>query len=248
MDGTQSTTAERSFPVTLPGEKGEPLPYRVLRVIARAITRLTMVPQYVGLEHIPEEPPYLLVTNHLSLFDLPLLLSIIPHTIRAFAANEHRWNPIYWPFLKAGGSIWVRRGEVDRRALREALEVLERGEVLGLAPEGTRSGEAHALQKGKAGAAYLATRAELPILPIGIAGTENVKRRLPRLRRTPVQLVIGQPFCLPKNGRVRSQTLHQFVDLIMCRIAELLPEEYRGVYADQVKSDSDSSAQTRVRS
>lgn len=194
-----------------------------------------MQPQYVGVEHIPEEPPYLLVTNHLSLFDLPLLLSIFPHTVRAFAANEHRWNPIYWPFLKAGGSIWVRRGEVDRRALREALEVLERGEVLGLAPEGTRSGETHALQEGKAGAAYLATRADLPIVPVGIAGTEKVKRTLPKLRRTPVQLVVGRPFRLPKNGRVRSQTLHQFVDLIMCRIAELLPAEYRGVYADRIE-------------
>lgn len=240
MDATQSTTAERSFPVPLPGETSEPLAYRVLRLIARVITRLTMRPSYVGLEHFPDEPPYLLVTNHLSLFDLPLLLSVFPHTVRAFAANKHRWNPIYWPFLKAGGSIWVRRGAVDRRALREALEVLERGEVLGLAPEGTRSGDTHALQKGKAGAAYLATRADLPIVPVGIVGTEKVKRALPRLRRARVQLIVGEPFRLPKEGRVRSPQLHAFADRIMYRIAALLPPKYRGVYADVDERDSSS--------
>lgn len=208
--------------------------YRLLRVFAEFIARLTARREYIGLENIPDEPPYLLVTNHLSLFDLPVLLPICPHTVRAFAANKHRWNPIYAPILAMAGSIWVRRGEVDRQALREALAVLERGEVLGLAPEGTRSRRTYALQKGKAGAAYIATRADVPIVPIGISGTERIKHNLPRLRRTHVRIVIGEPFRLPEGGRVRSQKLHEYTDLIMRRIARLLPEEYRGVYADSV--------------
>jgi 1-acyl-sn-glycerol-3-phosphate acyltransferase len=129
------------------------------------------------------------------------------------------------------GPVWVRRGEVDREALRKALEILERGEVLGVAPEGTRARGPYALQKGKVGAAYLATRADVPIVPLGITGTENIKRDLPRLRRAYVRVVVGQPFRLPESGRVRSQKLHEYTDLIMYRIAELLPEEYRGVYA-----------------
>ena len=81
------------------------------------------------------------------------------------------------------------------------------------------------------GAAYLAARADVPIVPVGITGTEQIKRNLLRLRRTDVRIVIGKPFRLPNSGRVRGQKLHEYTDLIMQRIAELLPEEYRGVYA-----------------
>ncbi|MFO7740958.1 MAG: lysophospholipid acyltransferase family protein [Anaerolineae bacterium] len=205
--------------------------YRFLRIIALIITKLTTRLEIVGRENIPAEPPYLLVTNHLSALDLPMLLFMLPHTVRPFAAIKHKSNPLFGPILEAADTIWVRRGEVDRRALRKALEVLERGEVLGLAPEGTRANESHALQRGKAGAAYIATRADVPLLPVGIAGTEKIKHNLPRLRRTRVRIAVGEPFHLPETGHVRSKRLHEYTDLIMRRIAELLPEEYRGVYA-----------------
>jgi 1-acyl-sn-glycerol-3-phosphate acyltransferase len=205
--------------------------YRLMRIISIVLMRVVSRRECIGLENIPDEPPYILVTNHLAVFDSPLLLTLCPHTIRAFAAAKHKRNPLYAPLLAAGRSIWVRRGEIDREALRKALEVLASGEALGMAPEGTRARETHALQKGKMGAAYLATRADVPIVPVGITGTEKIKRNLPRLRRTDVRVVIGKPFRLPNSGRVRSQELHEYTDLIMQRIAELLPEEYRGVYA-----------------
>jgi 1-acyl-sn-glycerol-3-phosphate acyltransferase len=207
------------------------LTYRILRLIAYIITKLTARLEFVGQDNIPDEPPYLLTTNHLSAFDLPSLLWVLPHTIRAFAASKHRSNPLYAPILEAAQTIWVRRGEVDRQALREALAVLERGEVLGVSPEGTRANESHALQEAKAGAAYLATRADVPIVPVGIVGTEKIKHNLLRLRRTKVRIVVGQPFRLPESGQVRNRKLQEYTDLIMRRIAELLPEEYRGVYA-----------------
>jgi len=147
------------------------------------------------------------------------------------AAIEHRSNPLFAPILAASGAIWVRRGEVDRHALRESLAVLKRGEVLGLAPEGTRAGESHALQEGKAGAAYVATRADVTIVPAGIAGTEKIKTSLLRLRRPRVRVAIGEPFHLPESGHVRSEELHAYTHIIMQHIAELLPEQYRGVYA-----------------
>jgi 1-acyl-sn-glycerol-3-phosphate acyltransferase len=204
--------------------------YRLLRTIANTITKLTSRLEYTGIENLPDEPPYILVTNHLSIFDLPLLLYVCPHTVRAFAASKHRANPLYASILSLGGTIWVQRGEVDRHALREALEVLDRGEVLGVAPEGTRARETHALQEGKAGVAYLATRAGVPIVPFGITGTEKIKHNLLRLRRAPVRIAIGEPFHLPEGERVRGEKLHQYTDLIMSSIAELLPEPYRGVY------------------
>lgn len=204
--------------------------YKFLRTLATVISKLTTRREYVGLDNIPDEPPYILVTNHLSVFDLPVLLLMCPHTIRAFAASKHKRNPIYAPILESAGTIWVQRGEVDRQALREALDVLGRGEVLGLAPEGTRSQETNALQEGKAGAAYLAARAKVPLVPVGITGTEEIKHTLWPLRRPRVRVVVGEPFRLPEHGRVRGQRLQEYTDLIMYRIAELLPEEYRGVY------------------
>lgn len=205
--------------------------YRIARAIVRVLLNLITRREHVGLENIPAEPPYIMVTNHLSVFDSPLLLAVCPHTIRAFAASKHKRNPLYAPLLAMMGSVWVRRGEVDRRALKGALGVLERGEVLGMAPEGTRARGVYALQKGKTGPAYIATRADVRIVPVGITGTEKIKHNLPRLRRTDVRVVIGQPFRLPESGHVERQKLRQYTDLIMHRIAELLPEEYRGVYA-----------------
>ncbi|MGD2164681.1 MAG: lysophospholipid acyltransferase family protein [Anaerolineae bacterium] len=209
--------------------------YRILRVIAVILARLTTRAKVIGRENIPPGPPYILVTNHLSAFDIPVLSSILPHHVRALAAIEHRSNPIYAPVLAASGAIWVRRGEVDRRAIREALDVLKRGEALGVAPEGTRADESHALQEAKAGAAYVATRADVPILPVGIAGTEKVKTSLLRLRRPEVQVAIGEPFHLPESGSVGSEKLLEYTEFIMRRIAELLPEQYRGVYARKTR-------------
>jgi 1-acyl-sn-glycerol-3-phosphate acyltransferase len=204
--------------------------YWTLHAFADFLMRLISRCEYVGLENIPRDPPYILVSNHLALFDSPLVLTVCPHVSRAFAAAKHKRNPLFYALLTAMGSVWVRRGEVDRGALEEALAVLQRGEVLGIAPEGTRS-PTHALQKAKIGAAYLATRADVPLVPLAITGTEKIKHHLPRLRRAHVRVVVGKPFRLPENGHVRGQKLRQYTNIIMYRIAELLPEEYRGVYA-----------------
>jgi 1-acyl-sn-glycerol-3-phosphate acyltransferase len=205
--------------------------YGFMRILSNVVLSLIARREYIGLENLPAEPPYILATNHLSVWDSPLLLTVCPHTIRAFAAAKHKRNPLYAPLLAVMGSIYVRRGEVDRQALREALATLKKGEVLGMAPEGTRARGSYALQEGKTGAAYLATRTGVLIVPVGVTGTEQIKHNLPRLRRTHLRVVIGEPFYLPESGQVRGQKLRQYTDLIMRHIAALLPEEYRGVYA-----------------
>jgi 1-acyl-sn-glycerol-3-phosphate acyltransferase len=212
--------------------------YQIIRAIDEALVKLFIRRECVGLENFPN-PPYILVTNHLSIFDTPLLLSVCPDTIRAFAALKHRRNPLYGTLLSAMGSIWVKRGAIDREALRQALNVLKRGEVLGMAPEGTRSRLTHALQQGKTGPAYLATRADVPLVPVGITGSECIAHNMSRLRRTPVRIDVGQPFCLPESGQVRSPKLKEYTELIMERIAELLPARYRGAYADQSPMTND---------
>lgn len=211
--------------------------YEFLRKLVRALFPLLVRVQIRGQENFPPSGPYILATNHLSVFDLPLLLMVCPHTVRAFAASKHRRNPFYALLLTAAGSIWVRRGEIDREALQGAFAVLRRGEVLGIAPEGTRARQVYALQPGKTGAAYIATRADVPIVPVGLTGTEKIKQNLPRLRRTDVTVNIGEPFRLPESGRVRGPKLDEYTDLIMRRIAALLPPEYRGVYRDALEQE-----------
>jgi 1-acyl-sn-glycerol-3-phosphate acyltransferase len=205
---------------------------RWLRRLARLVARLVARVECAGLENIPESPPYIVVTNHLSVYDVLVLGAIFPDTIRPFAAAKHRSNPLYRFILEAAGVVWVRRGEVDRSALRAALAVLGRGEGLGMAPEGTRARREYVLQRGKVGAAYLATRADVPVVPVGLAGVERVKRNLPRLRRTAVWVNVGEPMALPECGRVGRARLEEYTDEIMRRVASLLPESYRGVYSE----------------
>lgn len=205
--------------------------YRILKAIAVFIYPVLFRLQVVGAEHFPQQGPYLLATNHISAFDIPVLFIVCPHNIHAFAADKHKRNPFFAPILAVTRVVWVRRGEVDREALREAFEVLERGEVLGVAPEGTRARGPYALQAGKTGVTYLATRANVPIIPVGVTGTEKLKDNLRRLRRTTVRVVVGEPMRLPENARARGPLLEAYTDDLMRRIAALLPVEYRGVYA-----------------
>ena len=204
---------------------------QVLRTFFRLLAPFLIRLHVEGRENIPDHGPYLIVINHLSAFDTPILLMLCPHKITAFAAAKHRSNLLFRIILEMGGSIWVRRGEIDRQALQEALDWLKQGNVLGLAPEGTRARGIYAMQQGKKGVAYLATRADVPIVPVGLTGTEKIKDNAPHLRRTDVNIVVGKPFRLPESGRVRGQKLDEYTDIVMHRIAELLPPEYRGVYA-----------------
>ena len=152
--------------------------------------------------------------------------------MRVFAASKWRTHPLFGQLLGLSGAIWVRRGEVDRVALAEAVVALKRGEVLGMAPEGTRS-RSGVLQRARQGAAYIASRADVPLLPIGLANSDRFLPNVKRLRRTTFQVRIGKPFTLPRFGqRARSRELDAYTELIMAQIADLLPERYHGYYAD----------------
>jgi len=136
--------------------------------------------------------------------------------------------------VKGARGIFIRRGEIDRTALRRCLEALRAGDVLGLAPEGTRS-RSGVLQRGKPGIAYLAYKTDVPILPVAIWGLETWGKSWRRLRRPHVHVVVGKPFRLPRlEGKPRSKDLQVLADQVMYRIAALLPEKYRGVYAGEV--------------
>ena len=148
--------------------------------------------------------------------------------------QELYYSPRGGPFVRAFGSFPVHRGKMDREALRQAMRVLEQGLALGMFPEGSRSPNAQ-LQQAYLGTALIALRSRAAILPVGINGTEKIKGIKEVVFGHPhITVTIGQPFFLPSNGdKVNSVELRELTGLIMSRIAQLLPESYRGVYGDR---------------
>ena len=211
-----------------------PYLYAILRAIVRLLFRLLTRTEIRGTKNMPAHGPFIVLTNHLSAIDPPLILAVIPAPITVFAAHTHRHEFFVGELMNAMGAIWVRRGEVDREALNAAIEVLKEGGVIGLAPEGTRS-RTGALIEGKIGAAYLATRADVPLVPVALTGTEIGLPAVFRLTRPRITVTIGPPFRLPNpNPQAGRQELEVHTDLIMRTLAEMLPDKYRGVYRDSV--------------
>jgi 1-acyl-sn-glycerol-3-phosphate acyltransferase len=186
-----------------------------------------------GLEHLPSSGPYILVANHMSYFDAPLLYSVMGGPdVTGWAANKYRRHPLFGWIVRIGGGIFIRRGQVDRDALLAAAAWLKQGKIFGISPEGTRS-KTNSLARGKTGTAYLAHLTNSPIIPVGIYGTEKLLQTLSRFRRPTVAIRIGEPFRLPPlSESKRSADLREQTDEIMCRIAVLLPPAYHGVYGD----------------
>lgn len=202
---------------------------RVLRFLFYGICRIELV----GVEHIPQEGGVLGAANHLGRLDGPLIYAVMPREdVSALAAKKYRKNPFFRWFLESARVIWLDRENPDPNTLKAAIQFLRNGGVLGIAPEGTRS-RTRSLLPAKPGVAFLATRANVPLLPVAITGTERAFKDLFRLRRPHLKLVFGETFTLPPLDRKnKDESLKQNADEIMCHIARLLPVEYRGVYAD----------------
>ena len=210
----------------------EDLYYRFLRAVVRFGFKLFADWGVVGLENVPPDGPFISVSNHTHWLDPPLTMTSLPRRLCPLVADKWRRRPVIGQLAASVGAIFIRRGEVDRRALRQAMEALEQGKVLGIAPEGTRS-KTGVMQEGRAGAAYIACLTGAPLLPVGVIGVEKALGELRRLRRPQVKVVIGCPFTLPplpSKAGGKGKRLREHTTQIMHRIAELLPEEYRGVY------------------
>ncbi len=207
------------------------LGYRVLRAILMVFFRLCTRFEVTGLENVPAHGPLIVAINHIHTLDSLATMVALPIGATVFATRKWERH-IKGLFLRLAGVIFVTRGQVDRRALREALAVLRRGGILGLAPEGTRS-PTHQLQSGRGGVAYLAHLGKARILPIAVTGVEKVIPSLLRLQRASVCVTIGRPFALPAlDHRPNARELQAHADMVMQRIAALLPREYRGVYSE----------------
>jgi len=209
--------------------------YRLAKPLLILLFKILTRWEVEGWENLPPGGPLLVVFNHLGHLDPMLLVATLPWRFTGLAVAGLREVPVTGFLLRLGGAIWVNRGHYDRGALRKALAVLERGDVLGIAPEG-RISVTGALERGKTGPVFLAQRANVPLLPIGLTGTEDAPGKLMRFRRPHLRVIIGPVFRLPERppGRSRKEQLRANSDFIMRRLAELLPERYRGVYREGV--------------
>ncbi len=184
------------------------------------------------LRRVPAQGPLLIVTNHINFLEVPLLYTHLqPRPVTGFAKSE-TWDT--WmgrTLMNLWGIIPLHRGEADLKAMRQALVTLEAGMILGVTPEGTRSGDGR-LQRGHPGIAWLAVQSQAPILPIAHYGGEIFWDNLRRLRRTQFHVVVGEPFTLADSTAVKREKRQMLADAIMAEVARLLPPEYRGCYTD----------------
>jgi 1-acyl-sn-glycerol-3-phosphate acyltransferase len=209
--------------------------YRFTRFLIRMIFKLIARVQVTGMENIPAVPSFVAVSNHVGRLDAGLAYYLFDRRdIIMLVAEKYReklWGR--W-MVKAFDGIWVERFNADLNAMREVLRRLKKGGVMVVAPEGTRS-PTGALQEGRDGASYVAAKAGVPVVPVGMMGTEDavVRERLKRLKRLDIIIHVGQPFTLsPLTPGDRDSQLKQHTAEVMCHIAALLPPSYHGIYAD----------------
>jgi len=206
---------------------------RFLRILFNRLFRIFTRITVTGLEHIPMQGGCLITANHIGILDGPLIFSIIQRDdATGFVAEKYQRNALIRWLVDAVGGIWLDRFRADFRAMKEAHRFLENGGLLGIAPEGTRS-RTHQMNRPKSGVAFLAAKVDAPVIPMAITGTEDAVGKILRLGRPRISVTIGEPFFLPPLDRKdRDAALKRNTDEIMCRIAAMLPPEYRGVYAD----------------
>ena len=203
--------------------------YNLLCGLIRKVSELKVI----GHENVPPSGPALVVISHISRLDTPFIfctggrMDVIP-----MVAREYKNTFFLGWILNMIRVIWITRGSYDFDAFREAKDYLNKGWIVGLAPEGSRSRDG-LLHEGKPGSALLAYKMDVPILPAAVTGTDTMSKAFLSLRKMRVTVEFGKTFRLPdRNGLENKVWLKQATDEIMCHIAAILPPERRGFYKD----------------
>jgi len=206
---------------------------KALLAICRPLLNIFFSWKVEGRENIPLTGPLILITNHVHLFDQFFLLFSSPRWINFMAKEELFRSPFLRPWLRWAGSLPIRReGKIrdKQKMLKSARNALEKGLILGMFPEGGRSHDGK-LRKGKPGSAVIASKTNVPLLPVGIVGTDKIKGISWLWKRPGIVVNIGNPFKLPPTYSKMSKPQMQLLTTqLMKEIAALLPPEYQGAY------------------
>lgn len=207
--------------------------WEILRATVHGIFSLILNVKLVGRENMPKKGPFIVAANHISWTDVPLVPAYLTPQGSYIAKEELYASPIGW-LVRFLGAIPVKRGEADRQLLRASNDLLKAGRVLIIFPEGTRS-RTRTMNPAHAGVGMIALRADVPVVPVAIHGSEYALRRF----RPRVTMVCGAPMHLqPKGAKITKDDIKSATETIMRQIAEMLPESYRGVYASEASAQA----------
>ncbi len=206
----------------------------IIRWLLRTLLNLIAKVEIRGYDNVPETGAFVIATNHIGMLDSCMLFYAINRWDVFIPVGEKweenaflRWLGGYFNF------VFIDRFNPDLKAMRKIIGLMQRGNILVIAPEGTRS-RMGGMNEGKPGVSYLAAKLNRPIVPVGLAGTEDriIIDNLKHFRRSHIIVTAGKAFSLPPMpAKDRDLALKHFTDEIMCRIAVLIPEQYRGVYS-----------------
>lgn len=200
--------------------------HSILRLLFLLLTRRKIE----GRENIPRRGAVIFVSNHIELVDSPLLWTSLGRRVYFMAKEEVFYPGIIGYFMRSFGAFPVRKGRPDKKALLKAQQLLAEGKALTIYPEGMRS-QSKKVKLAFHGAALIASRSGVPVVPIGIYGTEQIRGIGWIWRRPQISLNIGKPFTLlPIEGRPTKYELAKLTDVIMEHITDILPVGYRGYY------------------
>jgi len=210
---------------------------QVVNTTIKGITSLICRVDDAQLRRVPSHGPLIIISNHVNFLEAPVIYTrLVPRAVTGFSKSETWDNPFLGWLFDVWGVIPIRQGEADMSAIRRGVAALKDGQILVIAPEGTRSGHGR-LQRGHPGMVTMALLSGAPLLPLVHHGVEQYRQNLSRLRRTNFHAVVGQPFELDKRGEKMTRAVRQkMTDEIMYQMAALLPPAYCGEYADTSKA------------
>jgi len=216
----------------------------VLKAVFRLIFHILAKVRLSGKENVPHGKAYVVAMNHVSLYDPPLIAAFWPEVLEIIGASDVFYRPGQGQLVKLYGVMPVHRGEYDRALLQRIVSIIRAGYPLLIAPEGGRS-HVPAMQRALPGIAYIVEETGVPVVPVGLVGTtEDFWQRARRGERPLLEIHIGAPIVLPRISEMamtRREARQYNADLVMQHLADLLPEEYRGVYAKTAISPAEAS-------
>ena len=209
------------------------LSQRFLIGTLRGLTSLICRIDDAELKKIPAHGPLIIYINHVNVLEIPIFYTHLqPRRLHGMMLAEREKNLLLGWMMRVSETIPLHRGEADVIAIRQGLKVLEKGEMIAIAPEGTRSHDGK-LQAAHPGVVLMAMHSGAPLLPVAFYGAENYKENLRRLKRTDFHLQVGKVFHLDAHGEpVTRQVREAMMDELMLQLAAVLPPEYRGVYGN----------------